>query len=111
MRTFKFALLMITGALGSALAVGTAAAATVDDGAPTQVVRYSSQTLETDGGVQQLYARLVNAAKQVCPDSPLKDLGASVRVQECRSQAIAHAIQHINNSQLAALYATTSKRG
>ena len=107
----KFALLMLTGGLGCAMAVGTAGAATADDGVPSQVVRYSTHALETDGGVQQLYARLVSAAKQVCPESPIRDLGANARTQQCRAQAIAHAIQHINNSQLAALYASTSKRG
>ena len=111
MRTFKIALLMLTGGLGCAMAVGTAAAAPVDDGVPSQVVRYSTQTLQTDAGVQKLYARLVSAAKQVCPEASIRDLGADARVQQCRSQAIAQAIQRINNTQLAALYASSSKRG
>lgn len=108
---FKFAFLMLAGGLACAATVGTAAAATPNLDVPTLVVHYSTQALETDHGVRQLYGRIVSAARQVCPDESIRDLGSSVRVQACRAQAVAHAIQLINNSQLAALYATSSQRG
>jgi len=107
----KFALLMLMGSLGCAMAVGTATAAAADNDVPSLVVRYSAETLATDSGVQLLYRRLLGAAKQVCPDELVRDLGAGARVKQCRAQAVARAIQQIGNSRLAALYATSSKSG
>jgi len=109
---FKVALLMLTGSFGFALAAGAGAAAvTVDNEVPSLVVRYDSQALTTDSGVQHLYRRILVAAKQVCPEESIRDLGASARVEACRAQAVAHAIQHIGNTRLASLYATSSKSG
>jgi UrcA family protein len=108
---FKFALLMLTSAVACAAAAGTASAATPDTDVPSIVVRYSNQTLATDQGVQQLYGRIVRAARQVCPDASIHDLGARASVQQCRQQAVARAIHQIDNPELAALYATNSKRG
>jgi UrcA family protein len=107
----KFAMLMLTGGLGCAVAAGTASAATPDSDVPSVVIHYSNQTLATDQGVQQLYAQIVRAAKQVCPDATIRDLGARASVQQCRQQAVARAIHQIDSPELAALYATSSKRG
>jgi UrcA family protein len=106
----KIAMLLL-GSLAGMLAAGAAGAATLDSDVPSIVVKYSDLTLATDGGVNQLYRRIVSAAKQVCPDSPIKDLGAQRLVDACRSQAVARAVQQIDNSRLAALYATHSKVG
>jgi UrcA family protein len=108
---FRFALLMFTGGLGCGMAVGTAGAATAANDVPSLVVHYSAETLATDDGVQLLYRRIIGAAKQVCPDESVRDLGASARVKQCRAQAVARAIQLIGNSRLAALHATSSKSG
>jgi UrcA family protein len=105
---FKVALAVLTGSLGFALAAG---AVTVDNDVPSLAVRYDSQALTTDSGVQQLYRRILVAAKQVCPEESIRDLGANARVEACRAQAVAHAIQHIGNTRLATLYATSSKSG
>ena len=107
----KFALLMLTGGLGCAMVFGTASAATPDNDVPSIVVRYSSQALATDHGVQQLYGQIVRAARQVCPDANIRDLGARASVQQCRQQAVARAIHQIDSPELAALHATSSKRG
>ena len=107
---FKVALAVLTGSLGMALAAG-AAAVTVDNDVPSLVVRYDSQALATDSGVQHLYRRILFAATQVCPEVSIKDLGANARAQACRAQAVAHAVQHIGNARLASLYATSSKSG
>jgi UrcA family protein len=105
---FKIASLMFTGGLALAM---TAGAAPMDNDAPSLVVRYDSQSLSTDMGVQQLYRRILGAAKQVCPDASIRDLSASARVQACRDKAVAHAIQHVDNTRLATLYASSSKSG
>jgi UrcA family protein len=107
----KFALLMLAGSLGCALGVGTAAAQTSDNDVPRIVLHYSGQTLATDRGVQQLYSQIVHAAKQVCPDAGIHDLAARASALQCREQAIARAVHQIDSSELAALYATSSKRG
>jgi UrcA family protein len=105
---FKAALLMLAGSLGAAMAAG---AATVDSDAPSLVVKYNSQSLTTDAGVEQLYRRILGAAKQVCPEVSVRDLGANARARACRANAVAQAIQHIDNTRLAALYASSSKSG
>jgi UrcA family protein len=107
----KFASLMLLGGLGCALGLGTATAQTSDNDVPRIVLHYSSQTLATDNGVQQLYHQIVRAAKQVCPDAGIHDLAAHASALQCRDLAVARAIHQIDSSELAALYATSSKRG
>jgi UrcA family protein len=114
---------MVAGSLGVAMAAGAASAASatsmtsttsttgVDSEQISLVVKYDSQSLATDVGVQQLYRRILGAARRVCPDEDNRDLGAKVRVQACRTKAVAQAIQHIDNTRLAALYAARSKSG
>jgi UrcA family protein len=107
----KFALLMLMGSLGCALGVGTAVAQTSDNDVPRIVLHYTAQTLATDNGVQQLYRQIVHASKQVCPDQGIHDLAAHASALQCQKLAVARAIHQIDSSELAALYATTSKRG
>jgi UrcA family protein len=101
----KIALLL----LGSLAGAGAANAASPDSDVPSVVVKYSPQSLATDDGAADLYRRIKNAAKRVCPDASNRDLSLRQRVEECRSQAIARAVQHIDNSRLAALHAAHSK--
>ena len=101
-------------AAAGVLGVGTAGAAVTDSDAPSVVVKYSEQSLSTDSGVKQLYAQIVRASKQVCPNaaSSIRDLRLQTLVEECRDQAIARAIAKIDNAHLAALYAAQhSKNG
>ena len=101
--------LVALGAVAGVLGVGTASAAGTDSDVPSIVVKYSDQNLSTDIGVKDLYAQIVRAAKQVCPDATIRDLKLQHQVDQCRDQAIARAIAKVDNSQLAALYATHSK--
>lgn len=105
----KFALLMLTAGLSMA-AMGTANAATADSDVRSLVIHYSPETLATDGGVQALYRKLVNASEKVCPQMQ-SVLWVTEDVRACRRQAIARAVAQINNPHLAALYATSSQRG
>jgi len=104
----KLALLMVAGGFGCAMGAGVANA---DTDVPSTVVRYSTEALTTNSGVEDLYRRIRFAAKQVCPESSVQDLRANELARVCRQQAVSRAIQKINNSQLAALHATTSKSG
>jgi UrcA family protein len=106
----KFASLLL-GSLAGVMAVGAACAASPDSDVPSVVVKYSEQSLATDGGVNDLYRRITNAAKQVCPEASIRNLSALSRVEACRDQAVARAIRQIDNSRLAALHAAHSKNG
>ena len=103
----KFTLLLL-GSLAGVMAAGAASAA---GDVPAVSVKYSQESLATNGGVYDLYRRITIAAKQVCPDVSIRELSALHRVAECREQAVARAIRQIDNSRLAALYATHSKNG
>ena len=105
----KFALLL--GGLAGLMAVGAAGAAVPDSDVPSVVVKYSPETLASKVGVNDLYRRITFAARQVCPDALIRDLAAQRHVEACRNQAVARAIQQIDNPSLAALHATHSKNG
>jgi len=104
-------LALVALAVAGVLGIGTASAAGTDSDVPSIVVKYSDQDLSTDRGVKDLYVQTVRAAKQVCHDATIRDLKLQHEVDQCRNQAIARAIHKIDNSQLAALYATHSKNG
>jgi UrcA family protein len=101
--------LMMLGSLAGLAAFGTAGAATPNSDVPSLAVHYTAESLATDGGVNQLYRRIAAAAAKVCPDASVRDLGAMRQVDQCRNEAIARAIRQIDNSRLAALYASHSK--
>lgn len=103
----KLALLTL-GSLTAALSFGAVNAATPDN-PPSVVVKYSDQDLNTASGVNEVYRRIVRAAKQVCPEMSFQDLSLQKRILECRDQAVSRAIRQIDNAQLAALYAAHSK--
>jgi UrcA family protein len=101
--------MMLLGSLAGLAAFGAASAANPNSEVPSLVVQYTEQSLATDAGVDQLYRRIAAAAAKVCPDAPIRDLGALQQVNHCRNAAIARAIRQIDNSRLAALYASHSK--
>ena len=104
----KFSLLLL-GGLAAMVAAGTAGAA--DSDAPRVVVKYSPESLATDGGVKDLYRRITHAAQKVCPELSIRDLNERLQIEQCRNEAVAKAIRLIDNSRLAALYAAHSKNG
>ena len=106
----KFGLLLL-GSLAGIMAAGGASAARLDSDVPSVVVKYNEQSLATDEGVYALYRRITTAARRVCPDAPISNLGLLAEVEHCRNQAIARAIRQIDNSRLAALHAAHSKNG
>jgi UrcA family protein len=103
--------LLVFGSLTGALCLGAANAQSFTSDVPRVVIQYNEQSLATDQGVNELYRRIVKAAAKVCPDISFQNLSAQARILECRDQAIARAIHHIDNSQLAALAAAHSKNG
>jgi len=112
MRTFKIAAAMLGASLAGVLGAGAASAATADGDVPSVVVRYSDLNLGTDTGVNQLYRRIVFAARQVCADpGDLRNLSLQHKIQVCRDQAVARAIEQIHNVRLAAVHAAHAKNG
>jgi UrcA family protein len=106
----KFTWLLLAS-LAGVVAAGAASAAGTDSDVASIAVKYSQESLATDGGVNELYRRITSAAKQVCPDVSIKDLAGQRLRAQCREQAIAGAIRQIGNPQLAALHANHSKNG
>ena len=106
----RFALLTLAGIAGI-LGFGAAGAAGPATDVPTVVVKYSQDSLASEGGVNDLYRRITIAARQVCPDVSFRDLAAQDQVKQCRYQAVARAIRQVDNARLAALHAGRSKNG
>jgi UrcA family protein len=100
---------LVLGSLMGGLALASPASPNTE---PTAVVvKYGDLNLASDAGVNALYHRITYAARQACPDPSINDLIFRQRVVECRQQAVARAIHQIDNSRLAALYASHSKNG
>jgi UrcA family protein len=99
--------------VGCALAIGStmahASPATAD--APSITVKYSDLNLATDAGAHELYSRIATAARSVCPDADIRDLGAFASSKTCQSEAIARAVQDVRNPRLAAVYSARTNRG
>ncbi len=109
-RAAKVAMLLLGGLAGLA-AAGVAGASVANKDVSSMVVKYSRDSISTESGVNELYSRIKHAAKQVCPAASGLDLGALQRVEECRREAVARAIRNIDNSRLAAVYASRTRNG
>jgi UrcA family protein len=105
----KITLAMLMCGIGAAAAAGVAGAATQDSDVRTLAVKYDPTALETDSGARHLYARITNAAADVCPS--FDPHFVSREVQMCREQAIAGAVAKVHNERLAAVYLSATKRG
>ena|SRR5579863_578895 len=68
-------------------------------------VRYGDLDLSSDTGTAVLYKRITSAARQVCLDDGERNLGLLAAAYKCEERAIAHAVQEVNSSKLAMLYA------
>jgi UrcA family protein len=106
----KITLAMLMCGIGAGAAAGVASAAAPNLDAPTIAVKYDSATLETDGGARRLYARIAEAAAEVCPNY-VSSLWVSAAVRECREHAIEKAVATVHNPRLAAVYISASKHG
>jgi UrcA family protein len=78
---------------------------------PSVTVKYSDLNLATDDGAHQLYKRISAAARVVCPDVDLRDLGAFASSKTCQSEAIARAVRDVRSPRLAAVYDARTHHG
>jgi UrcA family protein len=102
---------LLFAALTGLVAAGAASAETAQRDAPTMVVRFSADSLNTESGVLALYRRLTLAAAQVCPNEPAYTHLSHQAVTACRQQAVAGAVSKIHNQRLAAVHAANSNAG
>jgi UrcA family protein len=105
----KITLAMLMCGIGAVAAAGVAGAATPDLDAPRIAVKYDPATLDSNEGARQLYARLANAAVEVCPSYDPHLISHQVEV--CRAKAIENAVAKVHNPRLAAIYLSATKRG
>jgi UrcA family protein len=85
-------------------------AATPSEEALSVAVHFGDLNPATPDGSLRLYARIVQAAQQVCP-APSKDLAMVSLVKKCQADAIAKAVSQVNSPQLAVVYATRIQHG
>jgi UrcA family protein len=103
--------LMVAGALAALGVTATASAAPQSDAAPSITVRYNDLNLATQSGIDALYARISVAARQVCPVADYRVLNSVSASDQCRAEAVAHAVQKVNNPKLAVLHTARVSRG
>ena len=96
-------------ALAACFALGAIGSARAE--VPSLKVSYQDLNLSTEQGSQALYARIASAARAVCAVEDIRDLKARARVNACREEAIARAVQNVDSPKLAALYAAHQQRG
>lgn len=75
-----------------------------------KVVQYGDLNLANSQGVEQLYRRIVGAAKQVCPNGETRSLQAQTQFRICTQQSIARAVAAVAHPALTALYAQKTGR-
>ena len=104
-RTRTFAL-AATALLGASL-LGLAPAAQAGE-ARQATVEFGDLNLRHESGASVLYARIAQAALQVCPDGG-RDLASLNSTRLCREQAIARAVGAVGNPAFTAWY--VAKKG
>jgi len=102
--------LLLIGGFAAA-AAGTAAAAPADSDVPSVVIHYTTASLGSDSGVHALYRRIEMAAEKVCMIEPAGTRLPSPAVLKCRREAVAGAVEKVNNPRLVAMYAANTKSG
>jgi len=88
--------------LSAVAGVGVADEATVD--VPARTVHYADLDLGTKAGATTLYARIREAAEQVCGDGDSRELARVVAAKACVDRAIAASVHTVNNPGLTSVY-------
>jgi UrcA family protein len=91
--------------------LGVAQAAAPVTGVPQIAVSYSDLDLASSEGTRELYKRIANAAREVCPYPNARELAQLEVNHSCRDAAIAKAVREVNSPALVALRAEHVKRG
>lgn len=88
----------------AALAAPALAHAAVPD-AKAEVVRFADLDLASPAGAHTLYARIYNAAREVCGPSEIIGVRSSVSAwQDCVAASVNQAVRSVNRPLLTAYY-------
>jgi UrcA family protein len=71
---------------------------------PTRTVHYSDLDINSRAGATVLYARIRNAAQQVCGDVDSRQLAVSAAVKACVNRAIYTSVRAVNSPKLTSVY-------
>ena len=74
------------------------------NGVPTRTVHYSDLDINTRAGAAVLYARIRNAAQQVCGNVDSRQLVVSAAVKACVNRAIYTSVRSVNSPRLTSVY-------
>ena len=74
------------------------------NGVPARTAHYSDLDINTPAGAAVLYARIRNAAQQVCGDVDSKQLAVSAAVKACVNRAISTSVRTVNSPKLTSVY-------
>jgi UrcA family protein len=74
------------------------------NGVPARTVHYSDLDINTRAGATVLYARIRNAAQQVCGDVDSRQLAVSAAVKACVNRAISTSVRSVNSPKLTSVY-------
>ena len=97
----RHTLAIVAAGLGGWLLASTAFATTTGD-APSARVTYAELDLTKDAGVERLYARLRQAAEQVCGSADIRELGRFYEQQACVQRALDRAVEDVHSARLTA---------
>ncbi|MFI4889374.1 MAG: UrcA family protein [Steroidobacterales bacterium] len=92
-------------------ALAPAAQAAPADDVPSVVIKYDANQAATERGALELYARLVYAARQVCPSDDTGNLARVALARQCQKDAVARAVNQIHERRLVEIAAARSSRG
>ncbi len=67
-------------------------------------IRYDRAALVNPDSARDLYARIRTAARFACGDADSRELVAMRRVNQCRADAVARAVERIDSATLGALH-------
>jgi UrcA family protein len=102
---------MLTLCLIAGVSSANAAASPVSTSAIA--VSYGDLNLQSEQGNQELYARIVSAARQVCETDnvDIRDLQRLANARACEADAISAAVQQVHSAKLAALNSARATHG
>ena len=99
----RHTLKIVAAGFGGWLLASTAFAATSDEEQSVHVA-YSPQELQSEAGIQHLYARLRHAAEQVCGPIDTRNLQALAKQQACVDRALDRAVDSVHSAGLTATH-------
>jgi UrcA family protein len=78
----------------------TASATALDPETPRRIVRFADLDIEHAAGAASLYARITNAAREVCEPRFTWQVSFNLEAIRCRQKSVERAVQDVNSSEL-----------